>query len=159
MCIREGDVTDLDILVAPLVEQLDAANLLGNILGKDGVARGALDLNFAVRHDCGVLEGDWDGGMGVVSELVVVGSCKKVAFVCDQNGCSLAGLAHLASARAMLAARDESRARVGAWTIGSGTLTILCVDLDHRTPFCPLDGGYMYSFGPCSWRSVMNMLQ
>ena len=36
-----------------LVEQLDAANLLGDILREHGVASGALDLNFAVvRHDC-----------------------------------------------------------------------------------------------------------
>jgi len=38
---------------ANLVEQLDAANLLGDLLGQDGVAL-ALDLDFAVvRHDCG----------------------------------------------------------------------------------------------------------
>lgn len=39
---------------ANLVKQLDAANLLGDLLGKDGVATLALDLDFAVvRHDCG----------------------------------------------------------------------------------------------------------
>lgn len=47
---RQGDIPDLDILEAPLVEQLDAANLLGDVLGKDGVAGGALDLDFALRH-------------------------------------------------------------------------------------------------------------
>lgn len=77
-CLRERDVPDLNILVAPLVEQLDAANLLGHILGEDGVAGGALDLNFAVGHDCDVLGDDWGGGMGVVSGLVVVGSLQEV---------------------------------------------------------------------------------
>ena len=39
---------------ANLVEQLDAANLLGDLLREHGVASGALDLDFAVvRHDCG----------------------------------------------------------------------------------------------------------
>jgi hypothetical protein len=50
--IREGDVPDLNILVAPLVEQLDAANLVGHLLGEDGITGGALDFDFAVRHDC-----------------------------------------------------------------------------------------------------------
>jgi len=47
---RQGDVPDLDILVAPLVEQLDAANLLCDVLGQDGVALGRLDFDLAVRH-------------------------------------------------------------------------------------------------------------
>lgn len=59
VCVRERDVPDLNVLVAPLVEQLDAANLLGDVLGKDGVAGLALDLDFAVRHDCDVLGNDW----------------------------------------------------------------------------------------------------
>ncbi len=53
-CVREGDVPDLDIIVAPLVEQLDAADLVGDLLREDGIAGWALDLDFAVRHDC-----DW----------------------------------------------------------------------------------------------------
>ena len=41
-------------VVANLVEQLDAANLLGDLLRENGVASLALDLDFAVvRHDCG----------------------------------------------------------------------------------------------------------
>ena len=32
--LRQGDVADLDILITPLVEQLDAAHLLDNILGE-----------------------------------------------------------------------------------------------------------------------------
>lgn len=48
---RQRDISDLDILVGPLVEQLDAANLLGDILGQDGVALGLLDFDFSgVRH-------------------------------------------------------------------------------------------------------------
>lgn len=49
--LRQGDVADLDILVGPLVEQLDAANLLDDVLGQDLDARDGLDLDFAVvRH-------------------------------------------------------------------------------------------------------------
>jgi hypothetical protein len=66
-CVRKRDVPDLNVLVAPLVEQLDAANLLGDLLGKDGVAGGALDLNFAVRHDCDVLGATRFGGLVRVS--------------------------------------------------------------------------------------------
>jgi hypothetical protein len=55
---RQRDISDLDILVGPLVEQLDAANLRGDILGQDGVALGLLDFDFSrgVRHF-----GDVDG--------------------------------------------------------------------------------------------------
>lgn len=49
--LRQGDVADLDILVGPLVEQLDAANLADDVLGQDLVARGGLDLDLSVvRH-------------------------------------------------------------------------------------------------------------
>lgn len=49
--VRKRDVPDLDVLVAPLVEQLDAANLAGDILGEDWVTLRALDLDFSgVRH-------------------------------------------------------------------------------------------------------------
>ena len=51
--VRERNVADLDVLVAPLVEELDAADLVGDLLGEHGVARWALDLDFSVRHDCG----------------------------------------------------------------------------------------------------------
>lgn len=48
---RQRDISDLDILVAPLVEQLDAANLGCNLLGQDGVALGLLDFDLSgVRH-------------------------------------------------------------------------------------------------------------
>jgi len=50
--VRQGDVADLDIVV-PLVEELDVANLLDNILGKHLVEGGVLDLDLAVvRHFC-----------------------------------------------------------------------------------------------------------
>lgn len=73
--LRQGDVTDLDILVAPvrlrisnalscqisiprlvsvpLVEKLDASNLLSDLLWQNLVALDGLDFDFsAVRHDC-----------------------------------------------------------------------------------------------------------
>lgn len=52
--VREGDVADLDILVAPLVEELGLPDVLDNILGEDVVVWRLLDLNLAVRHLCGI---------------------------------------------------------------------------------------------------------
>lgn len=49
--VRQRDVPNFNILIAPLVKQLDAANLFGNLLGKHLVAGGALDFDFAFRHD------------------------------------------------------------------------------------------------------------
>ena len=48
--VRERYVPNLDILVAPFVEELRCADLLRHVLGQDWVALGRLDLNFAVRH-------------------------------------------------------------------------------------------------------------
>lgn len=50
--LRQGDVPDLNVLVAPLVEQLDAAHLGESILGQHVVNRSrVLDLDFpVVRH-------------------------------------------------------------------------------------------------------------
>lgn len=63
--LRQGDVADLDILVGPLVEQLDAANLADDVLGQNLVARDGLDLDLSVvRH-----AGQFDrraGGVSVV---------------------------------------------------------------------------------------------
>jgi len=53
-----------------LVEQLDAANLVGDLLGQNGVAGWALDLDFSVRHDCGIGGGE---GKRVMAGLGVVG--------------------------------------------------------------------------------------
>ena len=52
--LRQTDIPDLNILVAPLVEQLDAADLVCHLLGQDLVARGGvLHLDLAgVRHGC-----------------------------------------------------------------------------------------------------------
>lgn len=51
--LRQTDVPDLNILVRPLVEKLDAANLAGDLLWQDLVARDGLDLDISVvRHDC-----------------------------------------------------------------------------------------------------------
>lgn len=50
--VRQRDVADLDVLVGPLVEQLDAANLGNNVLGQDLVARDGLNLDLSAlgRH-------------------------------------------------------------------------------------------------------------
>jgi len=48
MVVRQRDIPDLDILVAPLVEELDAANLRRDLLGQDGNLVLGLDLDFAV---------------------------------------------------------------------------------------------------------------
>jgi len=51
--IRQGDISNFNILITPFVEQLDAANLVRDIFGQDLVGE-VLDLNFAVlRHVCG----------------------------------------------------------------------------------------------------------
>lgn len=58
--VRQGDVADLDIVV-PLVEQLDVANLLHNILGKHLVEGSVLDLDLTgVRHVFCCSRGCWD---------------------------------------------------------------------------------------------------
>ena len=47
--VREGDVSDFNIFVAPFVEEFDAALLGSNVLGKNGVARDwAVDFGLAV---------------------------------------------------------------------------------------------------------------
>lgn len=50
--VRQRDIPNLNILVGPLVEQLDAANFVGYILGQDLVAAvGRFDFDFSVvRH-------------------------------------------------------------------------------------------------------------
>jgi len=59
--LRQRDVADFDVLIAPLVEQLDAANLLGDFLGKNLVAGDGFDFDvLVVRHD-----GDADLGVVV----------------------------------------------------------------------------------------------
>jgi len=63
--LRQRDIPDLDILVCPLVEELDAANLGGDILGEDLVA-GRLDLNLDIagfRHNCYLCCGGDIGGV------------------------------------------------------------------------------------------------
>lgn len=50
--IRERDVPDLDVLVAPLVEELGASDLCDDVLGEDWVALDGLDFDLAVRHIC-----------------------------------------------------------------------------------------------------------
>ena len=52
--LRQGNIADLDIFVGPLVEQLDAANLRGDLLGKNLVSGDGFDFDFlVVRHDGG----------------------------------------------------------------------------------------------------------
>lgn len=52
--VRQRDVSDLDILVAPLVEQLDRADLCCHLLGQDLVAGDSFDFDISVGHavDC-----------------------------------------------------------------------------------------------------------
>ena len=55
--LRQRDISDLDILITPLVEELNASNLIGNILWEDSVGLSRLlDLDrlrsLVVRHDC-----------------------------------------------------------------------------------------------------------
>lgn len=50
---RQADIPNLDIVVRPLVEKLDGADLSCDFFGKDLIPAGVLDLDFAiVRHDC-----------------------------------------------------------------------------------------------------------
>lgn len=56
VALRQRNIPDLDILVTPAVEELDAADLSDDLLGQDLVA-GGLDLNFAVVRHVGWL--DW----------------------------------------------------------------------------------------------------
>lgn len=70
--VRQGDVADLDIVV-PLVEQLDVADLLNNILGKDVRDDLVLDLDIAtVRHFgcCSRLFRFWRADCGLVLQVV-----------------------------------------------------------------------------------------
>ena len=58
--VRERNVSYLDILVAPFVEELCAADLVRNLLGKDRICLWRLNFYFAVRHSrcvSGVLGG------------------------------------------------------------------------------------------------------
>ena len=49
--VRQGDVADLDIMIVPLVEELDVADLLDNVLGEHLSEGRVLDLDIAaVRH-------------------------------------------------------------------------------------------------------------
>lgn len=48
--VRERDVPDLDILIAPFVEELRTADFRGDVLWEDWVSLGCLDLDFSVRH-------------------------------------------------------------------------------------------------------------
>lgn len=48
--VRQGDVPNLDILVAPFVEELRLANLLRDVLWQGGVLLRRLDFDLAVRH-------------------------------------------------------------------------------------------------------------
>lgn len=69
--LRQGDVADLDVLVGPLVEQLDTANLLDDVLGQDLVARDGLDLDLSVVRHAGhklLNRIDETGGLGVVEK-------------------------------------------------------------------------------------------
>ena len=47
--VREGDVSNFNVLVAPFVEEFDAALFGNNVFGKDGVTRNwVFDFDLAV---------------------------------------------------------------------------------------------------------------
>jgi len=50
--IGQRDIPNLNILVAPLVEQLDAANLVGDLFGENSIVAGALNLDLFVVGHC-----------------------------------------------------------------------------------------------------------
>ena len=50
MDVRERNVSYLNVLIAPFVEELCAADLVRNLLGKDRICLGRLNFDLAVRH-------------------------------------------------------------------------------------------------------------
>ena len=53
--VRQGNVSNLNIFVAPLVEELDAADFVGNFFWKDRIGgTGVFDLNLSVIRHFGV---------------------------------------------------------------------------------------------------------
>ena len=51
MYLRQRDVPDLNILIAPLIEQLNSADFINDILGENLVPVGRFHLDFTVvRH-------------------------------------------------------------------------------------------------------------
>ena len=49
--LRQGDVSNFDILIRPFVEELDATNLLRYLFGQDHIPTRIVDLDFGgVRH-------------------------------------------------------------------------------------------------------------
>ena len=93
--VRERDIPNLDVLVAPLVEQLHAANLVCDVLGEDRIASGAIDFDFAVRHNCDFSEGrlvpEWRVRAWVVVdrwkfvEFLSVSICLSLALRCGRQ--------------------------------------------------------------------------
>lgn len=82
--VRQRDVADLDVLVGPLVEQLDAANLGNDVLGQDLVARDGLDLDLSAlgRHI-----GQQQQGLDWVSAVRVVGVVELEWEGVEGGGC------------------------------------------------------------------------
>lgn len=74
--VRQRDVADLDIVV-PLVEQLDVADLLDNILGEGVGNDGVLDLDFTTVRHLGYLQSKIPvlGGTAVS-----IADCRDVIF-------------------------------------------------------------------------------
>lgn len=87
MSLRQRDIPNFDILIGPLVEELDASNLLSDLLWKDLVARDGLDLDFfVVRHD---------GELAMLTSVLQIGGStsklfdlrlmfRKSRFVCEE---------------------------------------------------------------------------
>ena len=65
--IRERNVSYLNILVAPFVEEFGAPDLVGDFLGKDRICLGRLNFDLAVRHlRCVSGMGEWWLCVGVM---------------------------------------------------------------------------------------------
>lgn len=84
--VRQRDILDLNILVAPLVEKLDASDLGGDLLGKDGESRlGDLDFT-ALRHVDGGLTGVSGSNLSFRGRSEVVCRAQKLRSAICSDG-------------------------------------------------------------------------
>lgn len=138
---RQRDVSDLDILVGPLVEQLDAANLLGDVLGQDGVALGLLDFDFSgVRHVGDVMGGRkgrvWRGREVASSEVrgeLQILSDRVWAFATpgDFPSAGLGILERPTIAQSLTSPRSRDHSHVSALSLPSFSYPLCPITLDR----------------------------
>lgn len=83
--LRQGDISDFDILVRPFVEELDRADFVGDFLGQHLVAARVLDLDLAiVGHDCGRKRTILDGRFSLNEMLLVRRGMGDVVGFCAE---------------------------------------------------------------------------